>query len=779
MTVTPRVSVVVPVYGGAAETGRCLASVLDHAPALTVPFDLVVVDDASPDPAVRAELERVAAEPAPVAVTLLRNPDNVGFVASVNRGIRHADGDVVVLNADTVVTAGWLDALADAARGEDVATVTPLTSSGSFCTLPPPVVAAFGLDGPEPRIDACADFVREQSLGLRPEVITGVGFCLYVTREAIDRCGPLDERDFGKGYGEEVDFCLRATRLGFRHLVEDATYVHHWGGVSFGAERVAGLARGSAVLRERYPFFRATNARERAEHPLAVAFKALELALTERNPARPHVLQVLHQPSPAAGGTEKHVQALDEALGDRFDVSVLHPVESGFVLRTRWMVGGPEPIAHELLFPGGGARARGIHDPVAAAALQTVLDLFDVDAVHLHNLIGHSLAPLSVLADFPGPVVCTVHDLYLACPNHSLLYLDTEPCGIPEDLEVCARCLPASRVGEPVSYLRRFRAEVEAHLDVVDHFVVASQSAADHLLRAYDVDEARIELIEHGAIIEVPDERVVDERHVLEDPLRLAFVGRGWRKKGLDVASGLADAGVASGVEVHHFGPLEEPASPSLVRHGAYDNRELPRLLRDAGIHVVLLPGPYAETFGYVMTEALAAGLPVIGAGYGALGQRIRALGVGWTFDPQEEDELPSLVEHLDRCRPEVLRATRRAAATELRSTAATADRYAELYQGAHLPTDRRRPTVTDNADAEADRLRRHARALAAVNHQLHAQLDATARTRGRDLTRRWYDELERRAPRTQRSLELVLEAAASGRLLVDMASAAVRRRRG
>ena len=438
MTVTPRISVIVPVYRGAVETERCLASVRDHAASLTVPFELVIIDDASPEPAVRAELERFAAEPNSVEVTLLRNPDNVGFVASANRGIGHADGDVVLLNADTVVTAGWLDALADAARGEDVATVTPLTNFGSICTLPPPVVAAFGLDGPAPRIDACAAFVREQSLGLRPEVITGVGFCLYVTREAIDRCGPLDERAFGRGYGEEVDFCLRATRVGFRHLVEDATYVHHWGGVSFGAERVAGLARGSAVVRERYPYFRATNVRERAEHPLTVAFKALELALTERNPARPHVLRLLHQPSPATGGTEKHVRALDDALSDRFDVSVLHPVESGFVLRTRWMVGGPEPVEHELLLPGGGVRVNEVHEPVAAAALQTVLDLFDVDIVHLHNLIGHSLAPLTVLAGFPGPVICTVHDFYLACPNHSLLHLDTEPCGIPEDLEVCA-----------------------------------------------------------------------------------------------------------------------------------------------------------------------------------------------------------------------------------------------------------------------------------------------------------------------------------------------------
>ncbi len=57
-------------------------------------------------------------------------------------------------------------------------------------------------------------------------------------------------------------------------------------------------------------------------------------------------------------------------------------------------------------------------------------------------------------------------------------------------------------------------------------------------------------------------------------------------------------------------------------------------LLHQAGIQIVLLPGAYAETFGLVMTESLIAGIPVIGASFGALGERIRADGVGWTIDP-------------------------------------------------------------------------------------------------------------------------------------------------
>src|SRR5262249_21784120 len=151
------------------------------------------------------------------------------------------------------------------------------------------------------------------------------------------------------------------------------------------------------------------------------------------------------------------------------------------------------------------------HDEVAGEALTTALDMFHFDAVHIQNLIGHSLAPLGVLSDFPGRVICSVRDLYLACPNHSLLYRNSDPCGIPEDLAVCDRCLPETRQ-LPLSYLARFRETAADRLASVDHWVFASQSAADYFLRAYEVDPGRVEIIPHGSIIRIdrPD-REVDE----------------------------------------------------------------------------------------------------------------------------------------------------------------------------------------------------------------------------------------------------------------------------
>jgi glycosyltransferase involved in cell wall biosynthesis len=359
-------------------------------------------------------------------------------------------------------------------------------------------------------------------------------------------------------------------------------------------------------------------------------------------------------------------------------------------LRALWNIAG-ERVEQEFLLPGAANQVTDMYDEVARAALVAALDLFAFDAVHVHNLIGFSLAPLDALRDFPGPVAVSVHDLFLACPNFSLLYKKSDPCGIPEDLSVCQRCLEdvaaSPMPGSPpmpnlsVDYLNAFRSKVDSRLDAVDHWVFASQSAADYFLRVYEPDPDRIEIIEHGSVIRLGRRPAVpDEQLLFEEPLRVAFVGLGWSKKGLDAANELAEAFCDSAVEIHHFGNLKQPASPELRAHGPYDNEFLPDLLHRAGIQVVLLPGPYAETFGIVMSEALAAGIPVIGATYGALGERIRGLGAGWTIDPTDPEGIRVLIARLDRARDELMRVTRQVLAVPLETVADTAHRYAALY---------------------------------------------------------------------------------------------------
>lgn len=670
------VTVVVPVHGGPAEVEACLASVARHT-ALGPDVAVLVIDDAAPNPAVREVVARSEA----LGFALTRNPENLGFVRTANRGMAMAgDRDVVLLNADTVVTAGWLERLAAAAAEPDVATVTPLTNHGSLCTLPADLVDAFGLAGDAPRIDAYAAHVARWSVRRRPEVVSGVGFCMWMTRAAIDLVGPFDEGSFGRGYGEEVDWCVRAGRAGLRHLVEDATFVFHTGGVSFGASREAAQAAGSRVIDDRYPWFARANRRERGDDPLAVSIAALRLGRDQGVPDRLRVLHLLHTSPDGTGGTEAHVRHLVDALLPGVDGAVLFPTDAGFVVRRdRW--DGEQAVRDELLLPGAARRPGRLDDAGAAAAVRTALDILEVDVVHVHDLLNLSLSPLAVLADAGIPTVVTIHDMSLACLHHDVLWHGAVACGLPDDRRACATCLPAT-TGRPVEQLDRHRALVAAAVPHVARWVAPSRAAADHLDRVHPLPADRVEILPHGSLVAAAAAgREPDPVLVHDEPLRLAFVGRGWAKKGLAAVNALCAAVADTTIEVHHLGPLAEAAHPDLHLHGPYDSAVLPDLLRAAGISVVVLPGHVPETFSYVVTEALAAGVPVAGARHGAIGERIMATGAGWTFDPEDAEALPDLARALDRDRDLLWAATARAAAVPLVTAAEVAVRYASTYR--------------------------------------------------------------------------------------------------
>lgn len=669
------VTVVVPVRDGSGDVRAGLGGLARHT-VLGADVDVLVIDDAVTAPAPRRAIDEAEAD----GVTVVRNPEPLGVVGTANQALDLAGRrDVVLLDPAVVVTAGWLDRMADAADTADVATVTPLTDRGPVSGLPAELVAAFGLDGPAPRIDECAAHATRHSVRRRPEVVSGLGACLWLTRSAIDLVGPFDEDAFGPGAGHDVDWCVRAGRAGLRHVVEDSTFVH-LGPAADDPADAAARAHASHLLAGRYPYLTRLNRRERGDDPLAVSFAALRLGADEVAPGRAHVLHLLHTTPDGPGGTETHVRELIAALLPTIDGSVLYPTDSGFVVR-RDRGDGRRAVRDEMLLPGAARRPGRLEDGGAAAALRTALDLLDVDIVHVHDLLNLSLSPLAVAREAGVPTVVTIHDMSLACIHHNVLWCDEVACGLPDDRAACARCLPQT-IGLTIDHLDRHRALVAAAVPHVDRWVAPSRAAADHLDRAHPLPPDRLEVIPHGALVPpAADGRAPDPVRVQEEPVRLAFVGRGWAKKGLATVNHLCAAVADTTIELHHFGPLVDPAHPDLHRHGPYDSAVLPDLLRAAGIAAVLLPGHVPETFSYVMSEALAAGLPVIGARHGALAERVRATGAGWTFDPEDRDALEHLVRTLDRDRDLLWSGTERAASAPLITAAEVAVRYESTYR--------------------------------------------------------------------------------------------------
>jgi GT2 family glycosyltransferase len=246
------VAIVVPVYNSAHCVQRCLAALARWTGA---PARLILIDDASDDPAVPALLARAAAG---ANVCVRRNPRNLGYTRSCNLGIELAGrDDVVLLNSDTEVGPRWLERLREIARADaTIGTVTAVSDNAGAFSVPElehhcPIPAAWTL--PEAQ-----RALLHHAGGCLPELPTGNGFCMYVKRELFDRVGVLDAAAFPAGYGEENDLCQRAARVGFRHVIAGDVLVHHARSASFGDARRAALgAQGMAVLRARYPDYEA------------------------------------------------------------------------------------------------------------------------------------------------------------------------------------------------------------------------------------------------------------------------------------------------------------------------------------------------------------------------------------------------------------------------------------------------------------------------------------------------------------------------------------------
>ncbi|MEZ5465502.1 MAG: glycosyltransferase family 2 protein [Lysobacteraceae bacterium] len=239
------ITVVVPVYNAAPELARCLDSL---SVTLSKSAPVLLCDDASPDQRVTALLDRFCSTHAGARV--VRRTENLGFVGNVNAAVAETGGDLVLLNSDAVVTKGWLEALQRCVDSDPwIATATPWSNNAEICSFP-----RFCENNPEPDdVDAIVDAAESIGQPAYPDLPTAVGFCMYLRRAALDAIGDFDQATFGRGYGEENDWCLRASGHGWRHVLCDDAYVIHAGGASFSAE---GHSPGGENLRRllaRYP----------------------------------------------------------------------------------------------------------------------------------------------------------------------------------------------------------------------------------------------------------------------------------------------------------------------------------------------------------------------------------------------------------------------------------------------------------------------------------------------------------------------------------------------
>jgi GT2 family glycosyltransferase len=243
------VDIIVPIFNAIADVGRLLVSLKRHAPSYA---RLWLVNDASTDANILPMLQQFQAD-VPIKTEVLTNTCNLGFVGTVNRALALAKNDVLLLNSDTIVSAAFLDHMrAMAEREGRVGSITPWSNNAEICSFPNfcQVNAAPG------DLTKIASAVRKLPAEA-VELPTGVGFCMWMSAAALRAVGDFDGALFGRGYGEENDWCRRAAGHGYRNLFCPQSYVAHVGGSSFSATGEKPGGENLKRLLARYPNYNA------------------------------------------------------------------------------------------------------------------------------------------------------------------------------------------------------------------------------------------------------------------------------------------------------------------------------------------------------------------------------------------------------------------------------------------------------------------------------------------------------------------------------------------
>ncbi|MGI8864566.1 MAG: glycosyltransferase [Solirubrobacteraceae bacterium] len=234
----PEVSIVIPLYSHAELTRAALESIRDHTPGLS--YEVILVDDAA-DPATKALLREV------LGARILVNPENRGYLNSVERGAENARGRWLVLcNNDIEVQPGWLAALLDCGDvAPDVAVVAP-----KFIYPDGSLAEAGGIiwnDGTGANYGRGQDPTRCQ-FEYRRDVDYGSAAALLVRRDAWHEIGGFDHR-FEPMYFEDTDLCFEARSRGYRVMYEPRASVVHVEGATAGTNESTGHKRYQQINR--------------------------------------------------------------------------------------------------------------------------------------------------------------------------------------------------------------------------------------------------------------------------------------------------------------------------------------------------------------------------------------------------------------------------------------------------------------------------------------------------------------------------------------------------
>ena len=242
--------------------------------------------------------------------------------------------------------------------------------------------------------------------------------------------------------------------------------------------------------------------------------------------------------------------------------------------------------------------------------------------------IGELLERLSAVFDFK------VHDFYALCPSPHLSDFEEKYCGVPENPDVCKKCLKNNSswyhswypIENRPSEITAWRKPFKKLLDLATTVTFFDSSAVEILRKGFFIDDNKINVIPHTA-----SHFVFNERMDITGPIHIGVLGTLSHIKGGNEVKALCEYIEAQGfgVPVTIVGRSYIDLPPKVEVSGAYVTSDLPEIIRAKGINIIYMPSIIPETFSYTLSETIQMKLPVVAFDLGAQGNRVKQYDFG------------------------------------------------------------------------------------------------------------------------------------------------------
>ena len=313
------------------------------------------------------------------------------------------------------------------------------------------------------------------------------------------------------------------------------------------------------------------------------------------------------------GGTTLHVLDLIDNLHDRINFFVITVINNKYVLI---VFKNHMQYIYDLGIKVYVYRFDGYHYEFLEKMLE-IIEKFDIDLIHIHHIINFP-CDLQYIAK-KRETFLSLHDYTTICPNYFLINQNKKYCKNARSDE-CFKC--SKNID-----LKTRNTAIDNLYNNVKKVIVPDESVIHEIKKYCKINEYIT--IPNGVNIEKFTKFNVNRDS--NKKKKLAFVGIVNDHKGSEIYKQLILND--KNYDYYLFGDSNDEFFKKNLNNykycGFYDNKDLPKLLNDNKIDLVLMLSVCPESFSYTLSETMIAKVPVLTFDIGAIANRVKKYGVG------------------------------------------------------------------------------------------------------------------------------------------------------